>query len=84
MTYNEAALEFGISTSKNPTDPNNVIQPQPTIWANELQFNTLKTRITASWVPSVTPPDITNHYVTEFQVGLVEGSVDYELTQGSA
>lgn len=83
VTYNEATLEFGISSSKNPTDPNNVTQPQPKIWANELQFNILKTKITASWVPSETPPDITNHYVTEFQVGLVEGSVDYELTQAS-
>lgn len=84
MTYNEATLEFGISSNKNPTDPNNVTQPQQKIWANELQFNILKTKITASWVPSETPPDITNHYVTEFQVGLVEGSVDYELTQGGA
>lgn len=82
VTYNEATLEFGTSTSKNPTDPNDITQPQPKIWANELQFNVLKTKITASWIPTGPIPNITNHYVTEFQVGLVEGSVAYELTQG--
>jgi hypothetical protein len=82
VTYNEAILEFGALNSKNPTDPNNIAQPQPKIWVNELQFNILKAKVIAAWTPKDTPPDITNHYVTDFQVGLVEGSVDYELTHG--
>ncbi|XP_061189002.1 uncharacterized protein LOC133197151 [Saccostrea echinata] len=81
VTFNEAILEFGMITSKNPTDPNNISQPQPKIWVNELQFNTLKAKVTSAWIPRESPPDLTNHYVTEYQVGLVEGSVDYELTQ---
>lgn len=82
VTYNEALLEFGVITSKNPTDPNNITQPQPKIWVNELQFNTLKVKFIAAWTQREPPPDITNHYVTDFKVGLVEGSMDYELTQG--
>jgi hypothetical protein len=68
-------------TEKIENDPNYVTNDHPIIWTNFERFTVVEAKMSAKYLQP-NPGDLTDHYVRDFKVGLIEMKTTLYLYRG--
>ena len=91
ILYNEAKIEDGSSVVTSPPDPNSDYDhaaPAPKTWTNNVGVTYTNAEFRGKYQISETPtppdPSGNNHYVLDWNSGIISGSILFQLYRGMA